>query len=735
MTQKDELVEIVTSPAYNIENQFYNEEWKKTIKLDEESHTGPALFPGDKVDEFVVKKYLDSGYWKEVYLAEDTLTKDPVVIKTMQITGIAVEQSKIRNLISDRSNLEKEALQGFNNSSDHLTLPKLRENQDFLYLVEEYLPGGSLDSFINSENYQNLDIHTKKYLAFEITKQIAKGVSRLNKAGKLHCDLKPDNIMFVNENIVEEPWLKVVDYGSTTRMADTHEDDRSNMGFILTRAKEAFGENSFHISQSNSYAIASIFYKLISDEGKYPLEPLLDYFGQEKKSQREELNGILSLMGMDPLSENTYSQYLSKSDEIEINSENNKNKWVEKITEKSPPFEIYKTIDNFLVYERMFPNPATKTESEKNKWFEKFMKEMPTEIVQAIIDHQIKNAPLNLRSFFNKALSVDYESRQENATEFLKELENVKSTYNSEKGLKIRKKIREKGTKLADKIINILSTGATYALMPITGLNNIYKKATRDSDKAIGYTTMTLASLAFGSLIFFDSYNKSNKYEETQEFYEQLRLRDQKELAVQDSLSKELEKENYLQSKSALKNEFSDILNPLKTKYSSMFQVLDDWYTPGASSDGPEQEIARDTVYEKTYKLNKEFIQKYSDEDLPVWEMKKLDSLVNLGCEDLFEVTVRKQNVKAGIIDYDATNNKNEQTDPKYIETWTNKITDFELKIKDNNIENLFWNYHGSKKKHYETNDSVLDINATKASIYEVKKTMGLNQTQKSTTK
>jgi len=93
------------------------------------------------------------------------------------------------------------------------------ENNEYIFIVMEYLRGGHLGGYIERKNF---NISEKR--AANIMHQLASAVKYLHNFGILHRDLKPENIMLVDAS--EDAFVKVMDFGlskiigPTERLAD-----------------------------------------------------------------------------------------------------------------------------------------------------------------------------------------------------------------------------------------------------------------------------------------------------------------------------------------------------------------------------------------------------------------------------------------------------------------------------------------------------------------------------------
>ena len=83
---------------------------------------------------------------------------------------------------------------------DHL------ENTDYIYIVTEYIEGGTLGQYFKKKKSNFSERQATKLMS-----QIASGIKYLHQYGIVHRDLKPDNIMITQQN--EFGVLKIMDFG------------------------------------------------------------------------------------------------------------------------------------------------------------------------------------------------------------------------------------------------------------------------------------------------------------------------------------------------------------------------------------------------------------------------------------------------------------------------------------------------------------------------------------------
>lgn len=75
-----------------------------------------------------------------------------------------------------------------------------------IYLVMEFLEGGELYDFVRDSPLERLEEDVSK----NIVKQIASALEFIHSNNYLHGDIKPENIMFTNEN---RDCVKLIDFG------------------------------------------------------------------------------------------------------------------------------------------------------------------------------------------------------------------------------------------------------------------------------------------------------------------------------------------------------------------------------------------------------------------------------------------------------------------------------------------------------------------------------------------
>jgi serine/threonine-protein kinase len=164
------------------------------------------MFPGKVVaGRYEIKNHIGRGGMQDVYLAIDRLLDLEVALKTPQV-GQQAKRFKNSAVIAAKIN--------HHNVAKTLDYVEEDENQ---YLIEEYVPGETLDKKLKSFGF--LDPH----LAARVFHNLSKGLYVSHKAGVIHRDIKPSNIIVTGGVNLNE--LKITDFGIATLTAEVFEDE------------------------------------------------------------------------------------------------------------------------------------------------------------------------------------------------------------------------------------------------------------------------------------------------------------------------------------------------------------------------------------------------------------------------------------------------------------------------------------------------------------------------------
>jgi serine/threonine protein kinase len=203
-------------------------------------------------DHFVVVETLGVGGMGTVYKARDTLLDRFVALKLLR-----------RNLSSEvdqTSQLQQEArvaasvndpnvIQVFSSGTDH----------GRFYVVMELVDHGSLDDLI--EQRTNLP----ETLVLETGIQVAKGLRAASRQGLIHRDVKPANILFVDEHTA-----KISDFGLAGAAAQGSETEGVIWGTPYYVAPERLKNNDPEDFRSDVYGLGATLFHAVA--GRAPIE-------------------------------------------------------------------------------------------------------------------------------------------------------------------------------------------------------------------------------------------------------------------------------------------------------------------------------------------------------------------------------------------------------------------------------------------------------------------------------
>lgn len=155
---------------------------------------------------------LGQGGTATVYRAIDLRLDRPVAVKIVRLTGPADADLAARLLAEARTVAA-------------LTHPHIvavydaGQDGDLVYLVLEYLPGGTLRERLLRQGRQPLAE------ALTIARDVLQGLAAAHAAGLVHCDLKPENILFAADGTA-----KIADFGIARTLAERPAGDRTLWG-------------------------------------------------------------------------------------------------------------------------------------------------------------------------------------------------------------------------------------------------------------------------------------------------------------------------------------------------------------------------------------------------------------------------------------------------------------------------------------------------------------------------
>jgi len=159
-------------------------------------------------NRYQLEKTLGKGGMSVVYQARDLMLERTVAIKVLR--------QDYSQDPSFRNHFRQEA-----RAAANLSHPNIVTVHDFglddgrLFIVMEYVPGTDLKSLLKKQSRFNVDE------AIALMIQACAGVGYAHRAGLVHCDIKPQNML-----ITPDQRLKVLDFGIARALASIRPDEK-----------------------------------------------------------------------------------------------------------------------------------------------------------------------------------------------------------------------------------------------------------------------------------------------------------------------------------------------------------------------------------------------------------------------------------------------------------------------------------------------------------------------------
>jgi serine/threonine protein kinase len=202
-------------------------------------------------DHFVVVETLGAGGMGTVYKARDTLLDRFVALKLLRrdLSSEADHTSELQREARIAASVSHpNVIQVFSSGTDH----------GQFYVVMELVDHGSLDDLIEQRT------SLPEELVIETGMQIAKGLRAAHRQGLIHRDVKPANILFVDEHTA-----KISDFGLAGAAAQGSETEGLIWGTPYYVAPERLN-NDPEDFRSDVYGLGATLFHAIA--GKAPIE-------------------------------------------------------------------------------------------------------------------------------------------------------------------------------------------------------------------------------------------------------------------------------------------------------------------------------------------------------------------------------------------------------------------------------------------------------------------------------
>lgn len=259
--------------------------------------------PGDQlpsqIGPYRILKQLGAGGMGAVYLAEHVEKKLKVALKVPQLSGIPSSQAS--ELVS---RFRREA--AATSAVQHRNVCRVYEagsSNGQWYLAMAYVPGRPLNSL--TEGGMRLEPRQ----AVEISMKIARGMQAVHKAGVIHRDLKPHNVILTKDN---EPI--VVDFGLAKNVLEASQNMTKTGAFLGTpvyAAPEQFADTKRLGPSGDIYSLGVILFELLTGRPPFQAKTLHELLQQILMTPAPRPSSLVS--GLDSSIDTICRQALEKS--------------------------------------------------------------------------------------------------------------------------------------------------------------------------------------------------------------------------------------------------------------------------------------------------------------------------------------------------------------------------------------------------------------------------------------
>ncbi|NMA51024.1 MAG: Stk1 family PASTA domain-containing Ser/Thr kinase [Mollicutes bacterium] len=208
---------------------------------------------GQKIsDRYQIIKTIGEGGMANVYLAKDTILERNVAVKILR-GDLSLDEKFVRRF-------QREALQASSlNDKNIVEVYDVGEDHGDYYIVMEYIEGKHLKNLLKRRG--KLTVNE----VVDILLQVTSGLSVAHDSYIIHRDIKPQNIMILENGIV-----KLTDFGISVAMNSTQlTQTNSVMGSVhYLPPEQASGKGA--TLQSDIYSLGILMYELLT--GKLPFK-------------------------------------------------------------------------------------------------------------------------------------------------------------------------------------------------------------------------------------------------------------------------------------------------------------------------------------------------------------------------------------------------------------------------------------------------------------------------------
>ncbi|HEX7296935.1 MAG TPA: protein kinase, partial [Pyrinomonadaceae bacterium] len=225
---------------------------------------------GQSIGPYQILAELGRGGMGEVYLAQDTTLDRRVALKILP-PKLAEDTDRMSRFVREAKSAS--AL----NHPNIITIHEIGEIDGLHFIATEYIEGETLKGLLNRES-----LSLKSTLTIAL--QVVSALDAAHRAGIVHRDIKPDNIMVRDDGIV-----KILDFGllKLVRLEDSEVDKeaatkiqiRSSMNMIMGTVaymspEQARGQETD--ARTDIWSFGCVLYEMLTHQQPFPGETMPD---------------------------------------------------------------------------------------------------------------------------------------------------------------------------------------------------------------------------------------------------------------------------------------------------------------------------------------------------------------------------------------------------------------------------------------------------------------------------